>query len=72
MLSDVLKGKSDTVVFCDLSEVQRDLYLRTLALPEFQLLKRFDGRGWGMDHSVRNTIDCRGGKGGAGDLKRVL
>ncbi|CAN0106689.1 unnamed protein product, partial [Hapterophycus canaliculatus] len=39
-LSDVLKGKSDTVVFCDLSEVQRDLYQRVLSLPEFQLLAR--------------------------------
>lgn len=39
-LSDVLKGKSDTVVFCDLSQVQRDLYRNTLSLPELQLLKR--------------------------------
>lgn len=40
MLSDLLLGKSDTVVFCDVSEVQRDLYLTVLALPEYQLLKR--------------------------------
>lgn len=40
VLSDLLKGKSDTVVFCDLSEVQRELYLSTLSLPEYQLLKR--------------------------------
>eukprot|EP00903_Cladosiphon_okamuranus_P010410 g9847.t1 len=39
-LGDVLKGKSDTVVFCDLSEAQRDLYKNVLALPEFQLLMR--------------------------------
>lgn len=36
----MLKGKSDTVVFCDLSEVQRDLYKRVLSLPEFELLTR--------------------------------
>ncbi|CAM9574492.1 unnamed protein product [Scytosiphon promiscuus] len=39
-LSDVLKGKTDMVVFCDLSEVQRDLYRSVLSLPEFQLLAR--------------------------------
>lgn len=43
MLSDLLKGKSDTVVFCDLSEVQRELYLNVLSLPEYQLLKRCGG-----------------------------
>lgn len=43
-LGDVLKGKSDTVVFCDLSEVQRDLYQRVLSLPEFQLLARYASR----------------------------
>ena len=36
----MLKGKSDTVVFCDLSVVQRDLYQSVLSLPEFQLLAR--------------------------------
>ena len=40
VMSDVLKGKSDTVVFCDLSVVQRDLYQSVLSLPEFQLLAR--------------------------------
>lgn len=40
VLWDLLKGKSDTVVFCGLSEVQRDLYTTVLGLPEFQLLKR--------------------------------
>lgn len=40
VLSDLLKGKSDTVVFCDVSNVQRELYLNVLSLPEFQLLKR--------------------------------
>lgn len=42
VLSDVLRGKSDTVVFCNVSDVQRELYLNVLALPEFQLLKRLN------------------------------
>ncbi|CAN0075582.1 unnamed protein product, partial [Discosporangium mesarthrocarpum] len=39
-LGDVLKGKSDMVVFCDLSPIQREIYMNILSMPEFQMLAR--------------------------------
>ncbi|CAB1103229.1 unnamed protein product [Ectocarpus sp. CCAP 1310/34] len=78
-LGDVLKGKSDTVVFCDLSEVQRELYQRVLSLPEFQLLARAKepcncGRS-GRPTRARcchKTPDSRGGGGDGVDPRAVL
>lgn len=39
VLADRLKGKREIVVFCELSELQKRLYLHILSLPDFNNVK---------------------------------
>ena len=42
VLKGTLKGKDENIIFCEMSELQKEVYQRILALPDFQCVKRAD------------------------------
>jgi SNF2 family DNA or RNA helicase len=42
-LKDVLKGKTDRIIFCRLSPLQAELYERVLAMPDFDMVRLQSG-----------------------------